>query len=109
MDNAADDDVDQFDAMESEELYETSLRIVVWIEGALNKRDDVSRDTVREMLSDLVRDDLIYLRDKVRRLYKRTKCIDDTNDASEAGAPRPSARGGLLRLMENDPRGSVLR
>ena len=103
MDKAADVEVDQFDDMDSEELCDASLRIVVWIEGALNKRDDVSRETVKEMSSDLVRDNCVYLREKTRALDKRARCIRETGKVPEASALRGSARERMLAWMENDP------
>ena len=59
-------DIDRFDAMESDELFENTLRIVKYIESALKRRDDVSRKIVNEMTSDLVKDDCRYLRDRIR-------------------------------------------
>ena len=55
------------------------------------------------MSSNLVRDDWNYLRDKVRALSKRARCISDTGNVPEACAPRRSAREKQLNWMENDP------
>ena len=50
-----------------------------------------------------MRDDCVYLRDKVRTLDKRARCINETGNVPEARAPRRSAREKLMSWFENDP------
>ena len=95
-------DIDRFDAMESDELFENTLRIVKYIESALKRRDDVSRKIVNEMTSDLVKDDCQYLKDRIRILDKRALYIYTTGEVPGAVAPRQSARDYMLRWMKND-------
>ena len=61
----------EFEAMEPDQLFARTAQIVGWIESALKRRDDVSRDIVHEMTSDSVADDGRYLCEKARQLDAR--------------------------------------
>ena len=61
MSGSRDDGADEFGAMEPDQLFARTLQLVEWIEVALKRRDDVSRDVVHEMSSEAVAGDGRYL------------------------------------------------